>query len=680
MTTTTSENKREAKKKKRMSAHAQIPNELWKLPRRASTTTPGTATATSVSSNTQSEKAYDLIPMQMTPPTNRRAPDDAAYERVPDAIKLAVKTQSIAAVNSSTVPISVAQAHEAGYCDVPLESITSNFGTHNNNNNASSQSADNRRPSAGESPYVAAPPALRSTPSATTSSSGGYASAGVVAALAASRRYQAGPASLAPKSAAPVTRLSEIASVSALLAALNAHATLGASNKNDDNNDDDDDGDDASDIDALVALPQATLLELLWAAFESNAMSATRGIYRLVTLARSSQRLTACLPQLLLGGDKSTCAAELGAKCRAIEPLVAVVGVAAQQDLFARVADVLSSASVLSFASERVVGVALRALKVESPRLFASVWLKVSTDMRKRIQQLIEAHSKVLYDRTLKRLLCFDDEPSTQPAPAAPPQLQRQSTSLMLTDQHAKMLARVAHFSPQQLSAALRRNVLLAESGTHSDDDDDEDIDADANPYDRAPPDLRRSAAAPAVAAPVRRTSVLELALLDIDSTTTTTTTTSSGSGAAYTPISYASGRVWTANEVRAAGDSNATLENDDEMFAQVRQLRARLRSELQEVSADEFAAMPSSVPLTRIFQLHVVDAPVDVVALVERLREASTRGGTQFARMCGDALRALSLSDLDAIVSELEPNDAKWLLDMAGTETRRALHNRRRE
>jgi hypothetical protein len=631
----------------------------------------------------------------MTPPPNRRAADPS-YERVPDAVKLAVKQKST--VNSSTAPISVAQARDAGYCDVPLESISAttatNLGAQFKNNNSSNNNdaelqtiavVDNRRPSATASPYEAAPRGLSSVAvvgaggaggggGATSSSSGGYASVGVVSALAATRRYQAGPASLAPSvTPSSAGRLSELQSTPLLLAALNAHAKLSDAT----------DDDDRSDADALFALPQATLLELLWAAFESHAMAATRGIYRLVTLARSSSRLAARLPQLLLSGDKSACAAELAAKCRAIEPLVAIVGVAAQQDLFARVADVLSSASVISFASERVVGAALRALKVESPRLFSSVWLKVSNDLRKRIQQLIEAHSKMLYDRSLRALICFDEEPQTTAAPARP-QLQRQSSTLLLTDQHSKMLARVARFSPQELSAALRRNVLLAESGTHSDDDDDDDIDVDANPYDRAPPDLKRTAAehaAAASASSMRRTSVLDLALLDVDSSTATTTTSSGSGGGTYQPISYNEATVvWTANDVRAAGGSNNTLDNDQQMVAQVRQLRARVRSELHEVSADEFAAMPSSAPLTRIFQLHVVDKPVDVVSLVDRLREASTRGGTQFVRMCGDALRALSLSDLDALVGELEPNDAKWLLDMAGAETRRALQHRRRE
>jgi hypothetical protein len=563
----------------------------------------------------------------MTPPANRRA-DSISYARVPDSII------APAAAAPLTTRVSVEAARDAGYCDVPLASIasTTDFAV-----------ATNRRPDADASPYEVAPQGLR----APLRDNAGYASAAVVAALAASRAYQTGPPSLVPSAGAP-QRLASMAgppSTAALLAAINLQAHAASATADDD----------ASDAAVLDTLPPSALVDLLWAAFDSNAMQSTRGIFRIVLLALSLPRLASRLPQVLLG-EKSRCAVEISAKCRAIEPLVAIVAIAAQQGLFARVVDVLSSASVLSFASERVVGVAFRALKVESPRLFAEVWLKLGNDVRKRIQQLIEAHVKVLYDRSLKPLLSFDEQPNdaARKQHSAPPQLQRHATSLQLTHEHAKMLARVSHFSPQQLSAALRSNVL-AESGTHSDDDDNDDDDAVVNPYDDKPPSL----------GVLRRASVLDLALLDVD--------TSSSSSDPYVPISYnlalRANDVWTAGQVRAAvGGSGGTLDADESeaMRVQVRQLRARLRKELQVVSVEEFSAMPSPAPLTRIFQLHVVDTPVDVVALVGRLREASVRGGARFARTCGDALRALSESDLHAIVGALEPNDAKWILDMA--------------
>lgn len=566
--------------------------------------------------------AYDLIPTQMTPPTNRRADPDS-YARVPDSIILPGTTQ-----------VSVEAARDAGYCDVPLASIASTTDLN---------LATNRRPDADASPYEVAPQSLR----VVQREHAGYASAAVVAALAASRAYQTGPPSLLPN--APPQRLLALPtppSTAVFLAAITAQAQSAAPTTA---------ADDASDALVLDKLPVSALCDLLWAAFDSHAMLSTRAIFRIVLLALSLPRLASRLPQMLLG-EKTRCAVEISAKCRAIEPLVAIVAIAAQQDLFARVVDVLSSASVLSFASERVVGVTLRALKIESPRLFAEVWLKLGNDVRKRIQQLIEAHIKVLYDRSLKPLLCFDEQPNAaaRKQHSAPPQLQRHSTSLQLTHEHAKLLTRVSHFSPQQLSAALRSNVL-AESGTHSDDDDDDDDDAVANPYDDKPPSLGA----------LRHASVLDLALLDID--------TSSSSSDPYVPISYnlaaRANDVWTAGHVRAAvGGSGGTLDADESeaMRAQVRELRLRLRKELQVVSVEEFSAMPSPAPLTRIFQLHVVDTPVDVVGLVGRLREASVRGGAQFARTCADALRALSESDLDAIVGALEPNDAKWILEMA--------------
>jgi hypothetical protein len=564
----------------------------------------------------------------MTPPVNRRA-DAISYERVPDSI-----------IAPSAAPrVSVEAARHAGYVDVPLASIASTTDL--------STIGTNRRPDADASPYEVAPQGLRAP---MRSDNGGYASAGVVAALAASRAYQKGPASLVPNAGAR-QRLASMAgplSTAALLAVINLHAHDGSLTASDD----------ASDAAVLETLPLPALVDLLWAAFDSHAMQSTRGIFRIVLLALSLPRLASRLPHVLLG-EKTRCAVEISAKCRAIEPLVAIVGIAAQQDHFARVVDVLSSASVLSFASERIVGVTFRALKVESPRLFAEVWLKLGGDIRKRIQQLIEAHVKVPYDRSLKPLLCFDDEQQPNDAArkqhSAPPQLLRRAPSLQLTHEHVKLLTHVSHFSPQQLSAALRSHVL-AESGTHSDDDDDDDDDnAVVNPYDDKPPSLGA----------LRRASVLDLALLDVD--------TSSSSSDPYTPISYnlalRANDVWTAGQVRAAvGGSGSTLDADESeaMRAQVRELRARLRKELQVVSVEALSAMPSPAPLTRIFQLHVVDTLVDVGAFVGRLREASVRGGAQFARTCGDALRALSESDLDAIVGALEPNDAKWILEMA--------------
>lgn len=426
------------------------------------------------------------------------------------------------------------------------------------------------------------------------------------------------------------------------------------------------------DVAALEALPVPAFLSLIWAAFAAHAAApAHRGVHRLVEVVLRSPVLAERLPLLLVHDEPSAVATELARRCRAVEPLVALLAVATLHALFKRIAVPLVAATTTSFAFESVAGVALRAFKTRSPLLFAEAWLMASNDVRTRMPLLIAAHAAEPYDASLAQLLCFDaaldanrEAERRHVRSSAPPKLQRRkSTALQLTDAHSNMIQMLAGYNADQLASALR-DTLLGESGTHSDDDDDDgDDDVDDSKFD-----VRHAPPAPTTPRKLlAKPSLLNLVLFDDD-----TEESDDSDRPAVSRVETRDNDVWTMRDVKRSGQrGNDTLDDLEPQVAQLRQLRARVVSSLGGISANEFAAITTSEPLLQIFRLYMADRRDDLTALVARLRGASAAesGGAKFDRLCGEALRALPDDDVQSLLSVIKLVDAAWLVGLGGAE-----------
>lgn len=408
----------------------------------------------------------------------------------------------------------------------------------------------------------------------------------------------------------------------------------------------------AADVKALERLPLHAFLSLLWASFAAHAeATAKRGVYRLIEIARRSPQLTSFLPQLFLDDETPAVAIELARRVRAPEPLAALVGVTASHKSFKRASAAIHTATTLSYAFEGVAGVALRALKTESPELFAGAWLATSTELRARMPLLISAHANEPYDANLKALLSFDAakaaggatssdrRDSNSRAGAPPPRLQRRkSTALQLTQEHTNMIHMLAGYNADQLSSALR-DTLLGEAGTRSDDEDDDDVGSSMQP-------VRRLRA---------RTSVLELVLVDDDDDDDDDADNNVDNVATEDTEPT---DVWLIKDVKKDGN----VGNDADNYADLFELRRRVAAELTKVSAQDFAAMTSAKVLQNLFALFVAERLRDVPALLVRLRDASALGGARFDALLAAALQAMSAKEFDRFAGALRAPDATWL------------------